>query len=75
MSSPRIFRLLLVIGLLSVAAAARADGPADEARFQFCERTGLVVSQGLLSCTRIPRLWHGMLHSATLHLRHALGAT
>jgi predicted lipoprotein len=34
MSSLRISGLLLAIGLLSFAAAARADAPADEARFQ-----------------------------------------
>ena len=34
MSSRRICRLLLVLGLLSLAPPARADAPADEARFQ-----------------------------------------
>jgi uncharacterized protein len=34
MSSLRISGLLLVIGLLCLAASARADAPADEARFQ-----------------------------------------
>src|SRR5215813_12284897 len=34
MSSLRLFGLLLVVGLLSLSPAARADAPADDARFQ-----------------------------------------